>query len=89
MVKSNTHFTTDIVSIPVHARLFRKKSNKTCDYFYYLPNNCTDAVGVLKYKGRNLPPPPDVTYIVRNDLTDIVLNDLIEVIDIVVKVSQT
>jgi hypothetical protein len=45
---------------------------------------------VLKYKGRNLDPPPspptDVRDIVLNDLTevtDIVLNDLTEVTDIV------
>ncbi len=52
---------------------------------------------MLKFKGRNLdpppsPPPPDVTDIVLNDLTDvadIVLNDLIDVTDIVVKASQT
>ncbi len=39
----------------------------------------------MKYKGRNLDPPS----VTPTDMTDIALNDLIDVTDIVVKASQT
>ncbi len=40
---------------------------------------------MLKYKGRNLDPPS----VTPTDVTDVVLNDLTDVTDIVVKASQT